>query len=126
MAGVIEHVLTEKEKKETGTRKTTNSSRSQKEAADGAEALGLSRTLSKSLVDEVTHYMTDKAQGSYIRCTFEAAENESFEADIEDDPIISIDEDKQGKLNLQREIRGVEINHDRRCLLAAPRYTERS
>lgn len=96
MAGVIEHVLTEKEKKETGSRKTTNSSRSQVAPADGTDVPGLGRTLSKSLVDDVTRYMTDEAQGSYIRCTFEAAENESFTPDITDDPIISIDEDKQG------------------------------
>ena len=86
MAGVIEHVLTEKEKKETGSRKTTNSSRSQAAPVDGTDVPGLGRTLSKSLVDDVTRYMTDEAQGSYIRCTFEAAENESFAPDIADDP----------------------------------------
>jgi uncharacterized membrane protein YgcG len=99
MAGVIEHVLSETEKKETGSRKTSNSARSQKEAETSAGASdrpGFGRTLSKSLVDEVTHYMTDETQGSYIRCHFEAASNESFTPDLEDDPIISIDADSQG------------------------------
>ena len=118
MAGVIEHVLTEKEKKETGSRKTTNSSRSQ--TADGTDGPGLGRTQSKSLVDEVTHYMTDESQGSYIRCTFEAAEDESFTADIEDDPIISIDEDKQGmpRSGTLCSVLSEKSNHD--CLWLVP------
>lgn len=101
MAGVIERVLLEKERKETGSRKSANSARAQKQAEEAAAgdekaAAEFGRTLSKSLVDEVTHFMTDETQGSYIRCHFEAASNDEFKADLEDDPVISIDADSQG------------------------------
>ena len=102
MAGVIEQVLNEKEKKETGARTTGNSARAQAEAESaasttpGARGTSLGRTLSKSLVDQVTSYMTDQAQGSYILCHFEAEADESFTPTLLDDPPHSIDSDGQG------------------------------